>query len=207
MKRIKKVFALLLVLCMVIGMLPLGMFASAETPENGQPFSSGTGGSTNFRIPALVTLSNGTLVAAADARYSGTGDGYGLDTIVSYSTDNGVNWNYSYVNYFDDSTGYNGSASAFIDPVLLQDKNGTVYLFADLYPGGGYYIANIKSGTGFTTVDGVSYLALYSSTSATSSTTPAYYVANELNSDGYYTVYDYNTKTASNYALDAEYDI
>ena len=33
MKRIKKVFALLLVLCMVIGMLPLGMFASAEETE------------------------------------------------------------------------------------------------------------------------------------------------------------------------------
>lgn len=38
MKRIKKVFALLLVLCMVIGMLPLGMFASATGTGDNSTF-------------------------------------------------------------------------------------------------------------------------------------------------------------------------
>ena len=44
----------------------------AELPKpgvsHGQPFAPGTGGSQNFRIPAIVTLKNGTLVAACDAR-------------------------------------------------------------------------------------------------------------------------------------------
>lgn len=173
----------------------------------GNPFSQGTAGSTNFRIPALITLSNGWMLGAADARWGTISDGYGLDTIVSLSKDNGSTWNYSLPNYFNDSNGYDGSASAFIDPVLVQGKDDTVYLFADLYPGGGRYIANIKSGTGFVEVDGTSYLALYSSSSASSSNDPSYYVDNELNSYGYYKVYNYSNKAESCYALDTEYNI
>lgn len=210
-KRIHRLLSIVLVVVLLLSALPLTALASTDKPAdgttNGQPFSSGTGGSTNFRIPALITLSNGYLLAAADARYSDTGDGYGLDTIVSYSKDNGSTWHYSYVNYFNDSNGYNTNASAFIDPVLVQDKDDTVYLFADLFPGGGKMISNVKTGTGFVPVDDVSYLALYSTANADSSTIPEYYVANELNEDGYYTVYNYNGKTASSYALDAEYNI
>lgn len=220
-KRIHRLLSIVLVVVVLLSVLPMTALAegdagasaasltmdtkSAGGTTSGQPFSSGTGGSTNFRIPALITLSNGNLLAAADARYSGTRDGYGLDTIVSYSKDNGGTWYYSYVNYFNDSKGYNTSASAFIDPVLVQGEDGAVYLFADLFPGG-KMISDVKTGTGFVTVDGVSYLALYSTSSATSSDTPSYYVDNELK-NGYYTVYDYYSKTASNYALDPEYNI
>ena len=70
----------------------------------GQPFARGTGGSVNFRIPALITLSDGTLLAAVDARWDHAGDACALDTIVSYSTDNGETWNYSFANFFNDST-------------------------------------------------------------------------------------------------------
>lgn len=110
-------------------------------PENGtttdNPFTQGTGGSNSFRIPAMVTLSDGTIVAAADARWNTTYDGGGLDTIVSYSTDNGANWNYTFANYLgDNGNEYNGSGStAFIDPALATDGN-TVYMLCDLYPYG-----------------------------------------------------------------------
>ena len=50
------------------------------------PFDAWVGESDHFRIPALVTTESGRLIAAADARWDGTGDGYGLDTIVAYST-------------------------------------------------------------------------------------------------------------------------
>ena len=50
----------------------------------GEPFASGTGGSENFRIPAMVTLADGTLVAACDARWNHTGDGGGLDAAYVY---------------------------------------------------------------------------------------------------------------------------
>ena len=110
-------------------------------PENGtttdNPFTQGTGGSNSFRIPAMVTLSDGTIVAAADARWNTTYDGGGLDTIVSYSTDNGANWNYTFANYLgDNGNEYNGSGStAFIDPALATDGS-TVYMLCDLYPYG-----------------------------------------------------------------------
>ena len=59
----------------------------ASRPEDGvtagHPFPKGTGGSTSFRIPAMITLADGTIVAAADARWNTTYDGGGLDTIVS----------------------------------------------------------------------------------------------------------------------------
>ena len=209
-KRIHRLLSIVLVVVLLLSALPLTALASTDKPAdgttNGQPFSSGTGGSTNFRIPALITLSNGYLLAAADARYSDTGDGYGLDTIVSYSADKGSTWHYSYVNYFNDSKGHNRSASAFIDPVLVQDKDNTVYLFADLFPGGGHNIGDIETGTGFVKVGNDSYLALYSTSNATSFSDPIYYVDNELK-NGYYTVYNCNDNKESGYALDAEYNI
>ncbi len=114
----------------------------------GQPFSKGTGGSSNFRIPAMVTLSDGRLVAAADARWNRTSDGYGLDTIVSRSSDNGANWSYTFANYLgDNGNEYNTSSTAFIDPALAV-SGSTVYMLVDLYPGG-TYIGNVQKGTGF----------------------------------------------------------
>ena len=65
----------------------------SDKPSNGttsgQPFAAGTGGSQNFRIPAMVTLDDGTIIAAADARWNTSADAGGLDTIVSRSSDNG----------------------------------------------------------------------------------------------------------------------
>ena len=103
------------------------------------PFPSGTGGSNSFRIPAMVTLSDGTIVAAADARWNTTYDGGGLDTIVSRSTDGGATWNYTFANYLgDNGNTYSGSDStAFIDPALAVDtQTDTIYMLCDLYPYG-----------------------------------------------------------------------
>ena len=109
----------------------------ADGTTTGNPFVQGTGGSNSFRIPAMVTLSDGTIVAAADARWNTTYDGGGLDTIVSYSKDNGASWNYTFANYLgDNGNTYNGSGStAFIDPALATDGS-TVYMLCDLYPYG-----------------------------------------------------------------------
>ena len=125
----------------------------ADQPEDdtttGQPFIGvTTGGSDNFRIPALVTLPNGTLVAAADARWNNTTDGFGLDTVVSWSDDEGATWNYTFANYLGDNGNvYNTNSTAFIDPCLAVDGS-TIYMLVDLYPAG-TYIGNVKAGTGF----------------------------------------------------------
>lgn len=114
----------------------------ANKPENGtttgQPFNANTGGSSKFRIPAMVTTKNGTIVAAADARWNSISDSSGIDTLVSYSTDNGQNWSYTFANYLGDNKldSILGSAT-FIDPNLTykadEGENGTIYMLVDLY--------------------------------------------------------------------------
>ena len=94
----------------------------SDGTTSGQPFAAGTGGSQNFRIPAMVTLADGTIVAAADARWDTTADAGGLDTIVSRSSDNGTTWNYTFANYLgDNGNSYVKESATFIDPALATD--------------------------------------------------------------------------------------
>lgn len=93
-------------------------------------------GFTRFRIPALVTAGNGALIAATDIRWDICGDGAGLDTAVSRSTDNGATWSYTVANYLgDNGNRFNRDSTAFIDPALLADGD-TIYLACDLLPAG-----------------------------------------------------------------------
>ena len=142
MHNAKRTIAICLVLCLLLSVLPVSALAINITtkPANGttvgQPFAPGTGGSKNFRIPGIVTLDNGTLIAACDARWNHSGDGAGLDTIVSVSTDNGENWEYTYANYLgDNGDTYNNLSTCFIDPGIGTDGT-TAYLIADLWPAG-----------------------------------------------------------------------
>ena len=112
----------------------------ATKPANGKaegnPFKQMTAGSNSFRIPAMVTLDSGRLVAAADVRWNTTYDGGGLDTMVSWSDDKGANWDYSIVNYLGDNGNvYNGSSTCFIDPNLITDGK-TVWMILDITPYG-----------------------------------------------------------------------
>lgn len=140
MKMLKQTLSMLLVLCMVLGMVPFSAFAAttiAEKPKGGsttaQPFPSNTGGSQYFRIPALVTTGSGRVVAGIDARWNGTGDACGIDTMTSYSDDGGNNWNYTFANYLgDNNLQYIKNAATFIDPAIAVDGN-TLYMLVDLY--------------------------------------------------------------------------
>lgn len=98
-----KVAGAVLALGLALGVAaPPAHAAVGVKPQDGvthdQPFAPGTGESQKFRIPGMVTLNDGTIVAATDARYNQSVDGGGLDTIVSRSKDNGKTWNYTYAN-------------------------------------------------------------------------------------------------------------
>lgn len=198
MKGIKKGLAILLVLCTLLSMVVMtGAAAPQGSTTTEQPFASGTGSSTNFRIPALVTLSDGTLVAAADARWNQTGDGWGLDTIVSRSTDNGANWNYTFANYLGDNGNvYNSDSTAFIDPALATDGK-TVYMLVDLYPHG-TYIGNVEAGTGFDSKD---HLLLRTN----SGSSYDYYVGDFTN--GTANIYKTDGTLVSGYTVDEYFNI
>ena len=125
-----------------------------ENVTENQPFAPLTAGCKAFRIPALITLNNGDLLAAADARWEAQGtdtvasvssDGGGLDTIASVSSDGGRTWHYSFPFFFPDSNGFSGqhskqpywsNATTIIDSCILEGPDGTVYCFADVNPTG-----------------------------------------------------------------------
>ena len=141
MKKMKRLFCFLLAFTLTFGCMAGGVYAEtgtrpADGVTEGQPFAPGTGESSNFRIPCLVTLDNGTLVAACDARWNHSSDACGLDTIVSRSKDNGATWRYTFANYLgDNGNAFNYNSTAFIDPAIATDGE-TVYMIADLYPAG-----------------------------------------------------------------------
>ena len=102
MKKRGRALALLLAAVLTVSSVP-GTVMAADGTTKEQPFWSGTGGSTRFRIPCLVSLDDGTLVAGCDARWNTSLDGGGLDTIVSRSTDKGKTWHYTFANYLGDN--------------------------------------------------------------------------------------------------------
>lgn len=105
-----------------------------------QPFISGqTAQSNHFRIPSIITLDNGWLLAAADARWNTYGDSpANLDSVVTLSKDGGRTWEWQVVNEFVDyessNKGGNGQSASFIDPTLIQGGDGKVYMVADAFP-------------------------------------------------------------------------
>ena len=184
------------------------LIPASGTTQN-EPFAPGTGGSNNFRIPSLITLDSGRIVAAIDARWNHLGDACALDTILSYSDDGGKTWNYSFPNYFGDSVdAFQSYATAFIDPVMVQGKDGTIYLLVDLFPGGvAINTAPMRpaQATGYVEINGVQRLVLYLSGNAGEQTDANYaaYVGDFVN--GYAQVYDVTDGSPTGYYVDDHY--
>lgn len=185
-RKLCRLFAAVLAVAMVAAMIPVsalagftgwfsgwkGTIAEEETVETlatgsiTQPFTSSRTFTSRYgdavkrsywRIPAIVTLDNGTIVAAADARLSSADCG-GIDTAVAYSTDGGASWTGVMANYLGDDNGaYSEEAATFIDPALATDGK-TVYMLVDLFSAGysnmGYSSSNSLTvgldSTGFT---------------------------------------------------------
>lgn len=190
---------------------------TADHVTQNQPFAEGTAGSQYFRIPAFIVTQKGNLLAAADARYSTTGDGGGLDTIASVSTDNGKTWNYSFPLYFPDSNGYIGNtATTIIDPALVQGKDGAIYCIADVNPTGVTTMGGYTSpgeGTGYIKVNGKDYLAVTDNydnvnTQPTDSdtTTYAYYVG-DWDENGYAKILKRSDNSETEYGVDKWYNL
>lgn len=190
---------------------------TAEHVTQNQPFAEGTAGSQYFRIPAFIVTQKGNLLAAADARYSTTGDGGGLDTIASVSTDNGKTWNYSFPLYFPDSDGYIGNtATTIIDPALVQGKDGEIYCIADVNPTGVTTMGGYKApgeGTGYVKVNGKDYLAVtdnYDNVNTQpkddDATTYAYYVG-DWDENGYAKILKRSDHSETGYGVDKWYNL
>lgn len=192
--------------------------AEPEPPSGttqGQPFAPNTGGSANFRIPAMVTLSDGTIVAAADARWNHAGDACSIDIMVSRSEDNGKTWEYSLPIYFNDSTDAKHNYGAcFIDPVLVRDQKDKIYLMVDLYPGGIAINTAPKAphaASGFVDINGEQRLVLYTTPNPDEQKDDnyTYYVGDHSDEDGLAPVYEVqesgNSGNTASYYMDRKF--
>lgn len=163
--------------------------------------------SKNYRIPALITLSDGTLLAAADARWDTYFDGGGLDTAVAYSIDDGQTWEAYLANYLGDNGNvWNPNSATFIDPALVTDGD-TTYLLVDLYPygialNGG--IAWPAKDTGFTK-DGK--LALKKGMRTSEPADYTYYLGDIDKNSGYAYIYDFDDNVVSEYKVDGKFNL
>lgn len=154
----RRVLAFFGALIMALSSLPLSAFATDESgvrPEDGvnygSPFVSGNP-SQNYRIPNLVTMDDGTLVAQADARWDDYSDGGGNDSIVAYSDDNGEEWHYSMLTYYPDNGNVHDKSSTSVCDSALATDGKMLYTLTTFFPAG--YALNPSSADNMLTLLG-----------------------------------------------------
>src|SRR5690606_27875764 len=85
-------------------------------------FISGTDGYDTYRIPAMVTTNEGTLLAFCEGRKEGRGDAGYIDIVLKRSTDNGKTWSEQMV-LWDDEDNTCGNPCPVVD-----EETGEIHL-------------------------------------------------------------------------------
>ena len=170
----KKALSLAMCLLMLLSVAAVGVSAI----DYDQPFDTGTLDSERFRIPALLTLNDGSVIAGADIRYGhGSDSPNNIDIAVAISEDGYTGWDYTVVNYFDDyADGVTSTDSAsFIDSTIVQSSTGRIFVLCDAYPSGGGYLQS-KKGTGYIEIGGKKYMLLTTGNNDDSLDSFGYYI-------------------------------
>lgn len=184
-------------------------FAADEVKAYVQPFEAWTMGSRSFRIPSIITLNDGSVLASVDLRYDhGSDSPNNLDTVVAKSADGYTGWKRQIVNYFDDyELGASAANSAsFIDPALVQSKEtGRIFLIVDAFPSGGGARA-CEKGTGYVDFNGKKCLALTNTDDYTKKISKFEYVITDFE-NGFAKIVDRSNGNPTGYSVDREYDL
>lgn len=119
-------------------------------------FISGTEGHKSYRIPAIVSLPNGELLAFAEGRVNNAGDFGDINIVLKRSSDGGNTWSaLQYVAEFD--TLQCGNPAPVVDVTDPEFPNGRIFLF---YNTGNNHEGEVRKGKGYkqvwykTSVDG-----------------------------------------------------
>ena len=129
---------------MVLTAFPVTTAMAAGSSEASKPAGGTTQGrpfvSDNpshwYRIPSMVTLDDGTIVAAADARWNGGMDGGGNDVITARSTDNGDTWSYTWAGYYGDNGNvFNKASTSYCDSNIATDGKN-LYMLSTFFASG-----------------------------------------------------------------------
>lgn len=128
-----------------LSMLGIGIptIASADQ-DTTAVFISGKEGYRSFRIPAIITLPKGDLLAFAEGRVNGPADFGNVDIVMKRSTDGGKNWSALQV-IVDQDTLQAGNPAPVMDLTDPAFPKGRIFLF---YNTGDAAEADIRAGKG-----------------------------------------------------------
>lgn len=108
-------------------------------------FTSGTEGHKSYRIPAIISLPNGELLAFAEGRVHGAGDFGDINIVLKRSADKGKTWSaLQYVAEFD--TLQCGNPAPVVDVTDPQYPQGRIFLF---YNTGNNHEGEVRKGKGY----------------------------------------------------------
>jgi sialidase-1 len=149
-KKTKMKFAALII-------IPVFFFVNLHAQYKTIPvFISGTEGHKSYRIPAVISLPNGDLLAFAEGRVQGSGDFGDINIVLKRSSDKGKTWSaLQFVAEFD--TLQAGNPAPVVDVTDPQYPQGRIFLF---YNTGNNHEGEVRKGKGYkqvwykTSVDG-----------------------------------------------------
>lgn len=108
-------------------------------------FTSGADGYKNYRIPAIISLPNGNLLAFAEGRVNGSADFGDINIVMKHSADQGKTWSFI-TTVVDYNSLQAGNPAPVIDLTDPEYPDGRIFLF---YNTGNNKEGEIRQGNGF----------------------------------------------------------
>ncbi len=141
----------------ILFIFALATFLGSQAQTKSVPvFTSGTDGHKSYRIPAIISLPDGDLLAFAEGRVHGAGDFGDINIVMKRSRDKGKTWSaLQIVAEFD--TLQAGNPAPVVDLTDPQYPQGRTFLF---YNTGNNHEGEVRKGKGYkqvwykTSVDG-----------------------------------------------------
>lgn len=129
----------------IVLLLFLLAFGSVNAQQNMVPvFISGTEGHKSYRIPAIISLANGDLLAFCEGRVNDSGDYGNINIVLKRSTDNGKTWK-AIQTVADAGDLQAGNPAPVVDLTDPAYPKGRVFLF---YNTGNSHEGEIRKGKG-----------------------------------------------------------
>jgi sialidase-1 len=107
-------------------------------------FTSGNDGHKSYRIPAMINLPNGEILAFAEGRVHGAGDFGDINIVMKRSSDNGKSWG-ALQTIVDADTLQAGNPAPVVDLTDPAYPNGRIFLF---YNTGNNHEGEVRKGKG-----------------------------------------------------------
>jgi sialidase-1 len=121
------------------------VFVSCKQKDANQVFVSGTDGHRSYRIPAIIRLPDGSLLAFAEGRVTGSADFGDINIVMRQSIDNGKTWGAMSVIVDFDSLQV-GNPAPVVDLTDPEYPEGRIFLF---YNTGNNHEGEIRKGNGY----------------------------------------------------------